>query len=111
MKKQNEKALDATYNAIRNVKARGFVITHPKKKGHAIVEVVYPRDGAGRLRVLVCDRFGDKCEPQAGSAGGYGYDKLTAALAGMTIDGYTMADHCGGGDGDRKKSGGVIEKI
>lgn len=28
-------------------------------------------------------------------AGGYGYDKAAAALAGAEIDGYRMADHCG----------------
>ena len=32
---------------------------------------------------------------QRSSAGGYGYDKATAALAGMVIDGHTMANHCG----------------
>lgn len=28
-------------------------------------------------------------------AGGYGYDKSTAALSGAIIEGYKMADHCG----------------
>lgn len=32
---------------------------------------------------------------QQGRTGGYGYDKFTAALAGLIIDGHTMADHCG----------------
>lgn len=32
---------------------------------------------------------------QQGRAGSYGYDKFTAALAGLIIDGHTMADHCG----------------
>ena len=32
---------------------------------------------------------------QQGSAGGYGYDKHAAALAGLIIDGHTIADHCG----------------
>ena len=32
---------------------------------------------------------------QQSAAGGYGYDKLTAALSGLIIDGHTMADHCG----------------
>lgn len=32
---------------------------------------------------------------QSGRAGGYGYDKAAAALAGMLIDGHTMANHCG----------------
>jgi hypothetical protein len=33
---------------------------------------------------------------QAASAGGYGYDKTTAALSGLIVDGHTLADHCGG---------------
>lgn len=32
---------------------------------------------------------------QQSSAGGYGYDKHAAALAGLIIDGHTIADHCG----------------
>ncbi len=32
---------------------------------------------------------------QQGRAGGYGYDKFTAALAGLWIDGQQMANHCG----------------
>lgn len=33
---------------------------------------------------------------QHGRAGGYGYDKFTAALSGLIIDGHEMTDHCGG---------------
>lgn len=32
---------------------------------------------------------------QQGRAGGGGYDKFAAALAGLLIDGHTMANHCG----------------
>lgn len=32
---------------------------------------------------------------QQSSVGGYGYDKRAAALAGLIIDGHTIADHCG----------------
>ena len=32
---------------------------------------------------------------QAATAGGYGYDKFTAALSGLTIDGHKLSDHCG----------------
>jgi len=32
---------------------------------------------------------------QQGRAGGGGYDKFAAALAGLIIDGHTVADHCG----------------
>lgn len=33
---------------------------------------------------------------QWGRAGGYGYDKATAALARMIVDGHELTDHCGG---------------
>jgi hypothetical protein len=32
---------------------------------------------------------------QHGRAGGYGYDKFTAALSGLVIDGHKLTDHCG----------------
>lgn len=31
---------------------------------------------------------------QVATAGGYGYDKMTAALSGLWIDGHEMTDHC-----------------
>lgn len=30
-----------------------------------------------------------------GRAGGYGYDKFTAAISGLVIDGHRMSNHCG----------------
>lgn len=44
------------------------------------VSVAYPKDGAGTLHAFV--RWAS--EAWHGSAGGYGYDKLTAACDGMT---------------------------
>ena len=72
-----------------------FTIIHPKKKGYAIVNVAYPAPGHGErpLSVFVIDAFGDTRTCQMGKAGGYGYDKLTAALSGLVIDGHTLADH------------------
>ena len=32
---------------------------------------------------------------QQGRASGYGYDRETAALSGLTIDGHELCDHCG----------------
>lgn len=61
----------------------------------AHIYVAHPKDGASRLWVGVVDyghQDGIKCYTQ--SAGGYGYDKLTAALAGMTIGGVELGDHC-----------------
>ena len=63
----------------------------------ARVAIVYPRDGAGLLRVAVTDWGEDGNGPavhHVGQAGGYGYDKRTAALAGATVGGVTIGDHC-----------------
>ncbi len=56
-----------------------------------------PKDGAGPIRVAVYD-WGVNGEtftgPQIGTASGYGYDKAAAALAGLTVGGETLGDHC-----------------
>lgn len=71
-----------------------------RKTGHttdaALQKVIakapdYYLDHEDRERWAAYDLFG----LQQGRAGGYGYDKFTAALSGLIIDGHTMADHCG----------------
>jgi hypothetical protein len=60
---------------------------------------VYPRDGAGRLYVGLTvwgyDSGGGHVETthEVGHASGYGYDKLTAAMAGMRLRGTELGDH------------------
>ena len=58
--------------------------------------VVYPADGAGTLRLAVTD-WGldgdDAATHHYATAGGYGYDKLTAAFAGATVGGVQLGDH------------------
>lgn len=76
-------------------RVRVMVVTHPKKTGNARILCAYPKDGAGRLTVYIVDAFGDRNFTQKGTAGGYGYDKLTAAMSSMTIDGHSLSDHCG----------------
>lgn len=71
----------------------------PKIERLARVAVVYPRDGAGRLRMAVTDwgiPGADVNGPAQyiGAASGFGYDKLTAAMVGMTIGGFEVGDHC-----------------
>lgn len=62
----------------------------------ARVCVVYPLDGAGPLRTVVTD-WGHSGTGEAvhtfGRAGGYGYDKRTAALAGAAVVGVKLGDH------------------
>ena len=48
--------------------------------------------GSGVARVDVYQKDGSP--RQQGRAGGYGYDKLTSALSGMTIDGQALTNHC-----------------
>jgi len=50
--------------------------------------------GQSRVLVNVWTMTGD-VPLQEGSASGYGYDKFTAALSGLIIDGHKMTDHCG----------------
>ena len=70
-------------------RARAIVIL---KNGEYVgkIQVAYPKDGAGTLRAFLWD-FGS--EVQMGTAGGYGYDKLSAALQGMTFQGLVLQDH------------------
>lgn len=63
------------------------------------IAVVYPRDGAGRLRMAVTDwgyPGADVNGPRqfVTHATGFGYDKLTASLEGCTIGGIEVGDHC-----------------
>ena len=100
-----------------------WVVLNKKGEHVATVTAQYPRDGAGHVYVNVrnvttsaqqrtADRYaatyGKRCADrdgadvgglhlwlQASSASGYGYDKTTAALDGLIVDGHTLADHCG----------------
>lgn len=100
-----------------------WIVLNKKGEHVATVTAQYPRDGAGRMYVNVRNvtqaaqqrtadryfktygkRFADRDGSDVGglhvwfqsaSAGGYGYDKTTAALAGLIVDGHTLADHCG----------------
>ena len=57
--------------------------------------VQYPRDGAGRLSVAVTDfREGASPAHHVGTASGFGYDKVTAALSGAFVGGVEIGDHC-----------------
>ena len=58
---------------------------------------VAPRDGMGRLWIGVTD-WGPEGQDDAvqsiSAAGGCGYDKVTAALAGARVGGIELGDHC-----------------
>lgn len=90
----NSKVFDAMEKDAILSRVRTFAITHPKKDGHASINIVYPKDGAGRLKAFCIDSFGDRPIAQSGYAGGHGYDKAGAAMSGFVIDGKTITDHC-----------------
>ena len=81
----------------------------------ATVRVAYPADGAGRLRVFVWsdDAEGKANRIQAGSATGYGYDKLSAAMHGMTIAGVRLDCNGTGGQWRQLREAGftVIQAL
>lgn len=54
------------------------------------IKIAFPKDGAGTLRLFLWD-FGEHI--QMGTAGGYGYDKISAALRGMSFKGIVLQDH------------------
>lgn len=77
--------------------ASAFVIL--KGKRH-VANVTAAYGKGGRVLVNVFNYGSEnKSAPlnmQHGSAGGYGYDKFTAALSGLEIDGHKLSNHCDG---------------
>jgi hypothetical protein len=84
----------------RKANVSGYIVL--KGAEHvATVRFSYPRDGAGKLVAMVADWMLAKPEDvdfrhftrwQYGWANGYGYDKASAAVSGMKIDGITLKD-------------------
>ena len=84
---------------VRESKAAQSLSVYIVLKGKRHVATVQAHYGESRCQVDVWHM--DSTPLQQGSASGYGYDKFTAALSGLTIDGHTLGDHCG----DRKAAG------
>lgn len=61
------------------------------RKGEFVAKV-QAHFGNSRVTVNV---FDDKAGFQRATASGYGYDKFSAALSGLTIDGHKMSERCG----------------
>lgn len=72
------------------------------KKGQQVATIHAHYSNGGQCLVNVWD---DRAGFQQASAGGYGYDKFTAALSGLTIDGHTMSNHCGSEGVPKKPKG------
>ena len=60
-------------------------------RGECLAKVQAHFAPSGGVRV---DVFNSGRDVQHGSAGGYGYDKLTAALSGLVVAGHKLAGHC-----------------
>lgn len=101
MSKQSDKLSKLYADIERHAQrvAAYVVMRGPEHVG--TVRVHYPADGAGRLVVYVADWTLDRPEHipfneftrwQRGIAGGYGYNKTSAAMSGMVIAGVTTID-------------------
>lgn len=72
-----------------------YVLTVLDGTIHEIARAYILWGKSGRVQVVVIN-YGDRWAMQSvhyGSASGYGYDKLTAALAGARIGDVVLADH------------------
>lgn len=78
---------------VRETKAGKSISAHIilNKKGDHVATVQAHFSNGGTCLVNVWHT--DATEMQSASAGGYGYDKFTSALSGMTIDGHAMSNH------------------
>lgn len=75
-------------NAGKSISA--YIILN--KRGEHVATVRATWSNSGTCLVNVHD---NKDGFQHAKRRGYGYDKFTSALSGMTIDGHEMSDHCG----------------
>lgn len=74
--------------ALRNAGAK--VIINPAGDVCGTIKIAHPADGAGKLTVILHEHG---YNAQIGTASGYGYDKVSAALQGMTFAGTVFSDH------------------
>jgi hypothetical protein len=98
-KRVSETAAGRSISALIVLRKNGeHVATVQIHYGESVVSVDIwnhvPRRGRPNPTREAMDKARD-WNPSHGRAGGYGYDKLTAALAGLEIDGIRLSDHCG----------------
>lgn len=77
------------------------------KKGEDVAHVQFRYGSGGSVQCDVWSRNpGEKWVSltHQKKAGGYGYDKACAALAGAVIEGFQMANHCGHGEPAHEKA-------
>jgi hypothetical protein len=73
-----------------------WIILNRRNQHVATVRAHYSDGGTSFVNVFnhVASKSAETLPFQSGSAGGYGYDKLTAALRGLEIDGHKLTNHC-----------------
>lgn len=74
---------------------RAVVILNKKGDHVATVQASFSDNPAGSVCLVNVWHTDHTVEMQHARAGGYGYDKYSNALSGLTIDGHTLNDHCG----------------
>lgn len=96
------KTKEASWEQVRKItestafnRVGAKVIINPSGDLCGTIKILYPADGAGVLKVVLHEHG---YHPQIGRAGGYGYDKLSAALQGMIFgqglqNPITLTDH------------------
>ena len=92
--KEVQKAVDARKRVEDGLawrRASAYIILHPDKKGHGVIRVAHAKDGMGTTHVFLWDMDGSNI--QHGTASGCGYDKVSAAINGMTFNGIKLEDH------------------
>ncbi len=92
----SDTAAAKSLSAYAIMKGRRHVATVKAHHGNSrcLVNVEQDQDAIERCARASKDWLKNSWFVQSASASGYGYDKFTAALAGMWIDGHRMADHC-----------------
>lgn len=99
-----------TKKYVSDTKAANSISAYVIMKGTrhvATVTAAFSRDGTCLVNVRQDDNGAQRSAKSSGknvdtlrfqhsSAGGYGYDKFTAALSGLWIDGHKLTNHCGG---------------
>lgn len=98
----------SAYVILKQGKEIASVLVHYSDGGRCLVncfqrDAAAKRCAAARNKINKVDKAknpGRGNDPrdfyfQHATAGGYGYDKFTAALAGLWIDGHELTDHCG----------------